>query len=189
MTHPAAPLSTAPVSTVLPNVSEAHPVSQPLAAARDRMIDALGSERRLIDELIGLMRRQRAAVGSDDLQAVEESVYAVQRVLHTLGEARKRRRALNVRFGRSEDLGLRDLEDALGSLFDGRMRDAREELQKAAQTLSGEVAVNRRVLREALAAGDEYVRALLGGATPQPLYTEASAGERQAGTRLLDRQA
>jgi hypothetical protein len=170
-------------------VTEPTTVQSQLVVARDRMIDALGSERRLIDELIGLMRRQRAAVGSDDLQGVEESVYAVQRVLCTLGEARKRRRALNVRFGRGEELSLRDLEDALGALFTPHVREAREELQAAARTLSGEVAINRRVLREALAAGDEYVRALLSAGAPQPLYTATPSAERPAGSRLLDRQA
>jgi hypothetical protein len=153
------------------------------------MIDALGSERRLIDELIALMRRQRAAVGADDLQTVEESVYAMQRVLCTLGEARKRRRALNVRFGRGEDVALGELENVLGSSFTPRVREVREELQLAAQTLSGEVAINRRVLREALAAGDGYVRALLSGGTPQPLYNEAAATDRPAGARLFDRKA
>lgn len=183
--QPVAPLHpTAPT----PNVADARAAS-PLAVARDRMIDALGSELRLIEDLIGLMRRQRAAVGADDLQGVEESVYAVQRVLHTLGEARKRRRALNVRFGRGEDLGLRELEDALGESFTPKVRDAREALQSAAQTLSGEVAVNRRVLREALAAGDAYVRVLLNGAMPQTLYTEAATTERPGGARLIDRQA
>jgi hypothetical protein len=185
--HPAAsvrPLAAPP----MPNVVEVV-VPQQLAIARDRMIDALGSERRLIEELIGLMRRQRAAVGADDLQGVEETVYAMQRVLHTLGEARKRRRALNVRFGQAEDLNLRDLEDALGAGFTPRVHEAREELQNAAQMLSGEVAVNRRVLREALAASDEYVRALFGGDMPQPLYTESAAGDGHAGARLLDRQA
>ena len=187
MTHPAAPSrSTAPTAT--PNVPAPVTVS-PQIAARDRMIDALGSERRLIDELIALMRRQRDAVGADDLQGVEDSVYAVQRVLCTLGEARKRRRALNVRFGHAEDLGLRDLEDALGESFTPLVFEAREELLAAAQVLSGEVAVNRRVLREALAVGDEYVRALLGSGMPQPLYTESAATERPSGARLLDRQA
>jgi hypothetical protein len=157
--------------------------------ARDRMIDALGSERKLIDELIGLMRRQRAAVGADDLQGVEETVYAVQRVLHTLGEARKRRRALNVRFGRGEEMQLRDLEDALGASFTPRVGEVRKELQTAAQTLSGEVAVNRKVLREALTKGDEFVRALLNGGMPQSLYTESATSERPAGPRLIDRQA
>jgi hypothetical protein len=162
---------------------------QQMVVARDRMIDALGSERRLIDELIGLMRRQREAVGADDLQGVEETVYAVQRVLHTLGEARKRRRALNARFGQAEDLSLRDLEDALGPSFTPSVGEAREALQTAARTLSGEVAVNRRLLREALAASDEYVRALLAGGTPQPLYTGTAPGDPRAGARLLDRQA
>jgi hypothetical protein len=186
--HPVAPLHpVAPVPSAA--LGEPFPVSQQLAVARDRMIDALGSERRLIDELISLMRRQRAAVGADDLQGVEESVYAVQRVLCTLGEARKRRRALNVRFGRGEDLGLRDLEDALGPSFTPLVHEAREALQVAARTLSGEVAVNRRVLREALAASDEYVRALLGAGSPQPLYTETASADRPGGARLIDRQA
>jgi hypothetical protein len=188
VTHPAAPSRNA-AHTATPNVPRPFTVSPQLAVARDRMIDALGSERRLIDELIGLMRRQRAAVGADDLQGVEETVYAVQRVLCTLGEARKRRRALNVRFGRAEDIGLRDLEDALGESFTPRVREVREELQAAAQTLSSEVAVNRRVLREALTVGDEHARALLGSGMPQPLYTEAAATERPTGARLIDRQA
>lgn len=188
MTHPAAPLR--PVAaTPTPNVADPSAVPSQLVVARDRMIDALASERRLIDELIGLMRRQRAAVGADDLQGVEETVYAMQRVLCTLGEARKRRRALNVRFGHAEDLNLRDLENALGPSFTPHVHEARKALQQAAQTLSGEVAVNRRVLREALAASDEYVRALLGGGMPQPLYTETAAGEGPSGARLLDRQA
>lgn len=188
MTHPVA--SSRPVApAATPNVAPAGAPPSPLAIARDRIIDALGSERRLIDELIGLMRRQRAAVGADDLQGVEESVYAMQRVLCTLGEARKRRRAINARFGRAEDLNLRELEDALGESFTPRVREVREELQSAAQTLSGEVAVNRRVLREALAVSDEYVRALLGSGMPQPLYTEAAATERPTGARLIDRQA
>lgn len=183
--HPAAPLR--PAVPVLPNVASVVP--RELVVARDRMIDALGSERRLIEELIGLMRRQRAAVSADDLQGVEETVYAMQRVLCTLGEARKRRRALNIRFGRGEDMGLRDLEEALGPSFTPTVHEAREELQKAAQTLSGEVAVNRRVLREALTASNEYVRTLLAGGMPDPLYTEAAATERPSGARLIDRQA
>ena len=188
--QPAAPSRpSAPMPNVVEPLAVPHQPPHQMAVARDRMIDALGTERRLIDELIGLMRRQRAAVGSDDLQGVEETVYAVQRVLCTLGEARKRRRALNVRFGRSENLDLGQLEDALGPSFTPRVREVREELQRAAQMLSGEVAINRRVLREALAAGDEYVRTLLSAGAPQPLYTESAAAERPAGARLLDRQA
>jgi hypothetical protein len=188
VTHPAAPIRPdAPHPTA--SLADPFGASQQFAVTRDRMIDALASEHRLIEELIGLMRRQRAAVGADDLQAVEESVYAMQRVLCTLGEARKRRRALNARVGCAEDLGLHEFESAIGASATPRLREARETLQSAAQTLSTEVAINRRVLREALAASDQYVRALLGGAAPEPLYTETAPGDRPAGARLLDRQA
>jgi hypothetical protein len=136
----------------MPNVAE--PFAARDRVARDRLIDALSSERRLVDDLIALMRRQRVAVAADDLPSLEETVYAVQRVLCTLGEARKRRRALNVRLCQFEGLRLTDLEEALGSWFTPRVREMREALQDAARTLSGEVALNRRVLREALATND-----------------------------------
>ena len=163
------------------------------AATSDGMLDALDSERRLIEELTVIMRRQREAVAGDDLQAVDDSVYAVQRVLFTLGEARKRRRSLNHRVGGNEELALRDLERAFGPRFGPDLRDARERLQLAARTLSDEVAINRRVLREALAAGDDYVRALFGGESGKGLYG-ADAGQvaergSAAGGMLVDRQA
>ena len=163
MIHPAAPLRPTGSVPGTPNVA----VLPQLVVTRDRVIDALGSERRLIDELIGLMRRQRDAVAANDLAGVEESVHAVQRVLHTLGEARTRRRTLNVRFGHAEDITLSALEEALGALCDARFREARDGLQVAARTLSDEVALNRRILREALTAGNEFrVPSALPGAQP-----------------------
>ena len=80
----------------------------------DSLTDALATERRLLDELIGVMRRQRAAVGDDDLQSVDDSVFATHRVLVTLNEARRRRRSLNTLIGQREDLGIHALDDALG---------------------------------------------------------------------------
>jgi hypothetical protein len=52
--------------------------------------DALRGERGLVDDLAGLVRRQREALGTDDLAAVEETVYATHRVLLTLREAQRR---------------------------------------------------------------------------------------------------
>ena len=163
------------------------------AATTDGMLDALDSERRLIEELTAIMRRQREAVSADDLQAVDDSVYAVQRVLFTLGEARKRRRSLNQRIGGNEELALRDLQRAFGARFGPEMREARERLQQAARTLSDEVAINRRMLREALAAGDDYVRTLFGAEAGKGLYGAESGqvAERgsAAGGLLVNRQA
>jgi hypothetical protein len=64
--------------------------SRPPLSPIDALTDALISERRLLEELITVMRRQRSAVGDDDLQSVDDSVFASHRVLVTLNEARQR---------------------------------------------------------------------------------------------------
>ena len=118
--------------------------------------DALTTERRLLDELIAVMRRQRNAVGEDDLQSVDDSVYATHRVLVTLSEARRRRRSLNALIGQREDLGIDALDDALGARMTPALRAARDELHDAARALSGEVELNRRLLRTLLACGGSH---------------------------------
>lgn len=128
----------------------------------DGLVDALNTERRLVEELTAIMLRQRASVAAEDLQGVEDSVFAVQRILFTLGEARKRRRQINVRLGHSEDVGLNALVEGLRGNATDALRLSRTQLQESARTLAREVAANRTILREALAAGDAYVRALTG---------------------------
>src|SRR5215207_5907568 len=107
--YPATPyVSAAPPARRAPGLVP--PLAAHLAAARDAwaaalpapgahapatllaLVDALGSERRLVDELTATMRRQRAAVAVDDLQAVDDSVFATHRLLATLGQARQRRK-------------------------------------------------------------------------------------------------
>lgn len=165
----------------------------PSHAAVDALVDNLLAETRLIDELTALMRRQRAAVAGDDLQAVDDSVYGTQRVLLTLSEARRRRRSLNRLIGNSEELGLRALEEALGSMMTDTVRHARDGLHAAALTLSREVDMNRRVLRDALAAGDEQVRALYGAPEPLRLYVAAGSAaapspDERSGGLLINRR-
>jgi flagellar FlgN protein len=119
----------------------------------ESLIDAFETESRLLDELIAVMRRQRGAVGDDDLQAVDDSVFATHRVLATLSEARSRRQTLNRLLGYREDLAIQSLHEALGSRLSAALGAARDRLSVAARNLSAEVAVNRRLLRAAL-AGD-----------------------------------
>lgn len=160
-------------------------------AAVDALTNAVTTEVRLLEDLIGIMRRQRKAVSSDDLQGVDDSVYATHRVLVTLGEARRRRRSLNQIVGGTEDLPLKGLEHTLGDRMTEELRFAREGLHAAALTLSQEVEVNRQVLREALASGNEYVRAIYRPAEPRLLY--AAEGARTdsdaSGGILLNRRA
>ena len=163
----------------------------PLNMVHDILLDALTSERRLVDELITIMRRQRAAVAADDLQTVDDSVYATHRVLRTLGEARRRRHSLNRYFRECGDLGIRSLEDVLGDRMTTPLRTARDELQEAALTLSREVEVTRHVLREALAAGSSYVRALHDAPEPNFGYAgDAGCGDPESvGGVLAKRKA
>ena len=152
----------------------------PTAALMDALHDALISERKLLDELIAQMRRQRAAVSSDDIQGVDDSTFSTHRVLATLGQARQRRRQINVLLGGSEDCKLSELEEQLGDQFDARLREARQRLQQAADLLAREVGMNRKLLREALSANDQHVRTLVGA--PGTTSTYAMEGSASAAT-------
>lgn len=149
------------------------------------LTDALNSERKLIDELTAAMRAQRTAVASDDLQSVDDSVFAVQRILLTLAEARKRRRTLNARLGQNEDIALRDLLDALGPMATHELKGSRDALQSSAHTLAREVTINRQILKEALAAGDEMVRSLVGASPSSRGYGASGSATRPANAAFI----
>jgi hypothetical protein len=152
------------------------------------LADAISSESRLLDDLARIMQQQRSAVSTDDLQSVDDSVYATHRVLVTLNEARRRRRSLNKLIADNDDLALRQLEEMLGGGLPEPLATARETLRCAAETLAREVDLNRRVLRKALAAGDQYVRTLVGGDIAVP-YPAGQVADRPAGGVLIDRRA
>ncbi len=162
----------------------------PTAAALGAMADALASEARLLRDLALLMERQRQGVATDDIAQVDETVFATQRVLLTLNEARRRRRSLTRLLGGEDDMSLRALDATLGTRMTESLRRSREDLHEAALQLSRQVELNRHVLREALAANDDYVRTLCGvgssgvySADAQPAPTESRGGV------LIDRQA
>ena len=116
----------------------------------DSLAEALATERRLIDELLAVIRRQRAAVADDDLGGIEDSMFATHRLLVTLSEAKCRRRTLNTLLGQPEDVGILALDRVLGARMTPELREQRDGLHQAARTLSREVAVNRELLRDAM---------------------------------------
>jgi len=116
----------------------------------DSLSEALATERRLIDELLAVIRRQRTAVAEDDLRGIEDSMFATHRLLVTLSEAKCRRRTLNTLLGQSEDVGILALDRVLGARMTAELRAERDGLHQAARTLSREVAVNRELLRDAM---------------------------------------
>ncbi|WP_396221514.1 flagellar export chaperone FlgN [Gemmatimonas sp.] len=164
----------------------------PTGALLDALHDALISERKLLDDLIAQMRRQRAAVAADNIEGVDDSTFATHRILATLGQARTRRRQLNILMGGSEDCTLRELEDMLGDQVDPRLRDARVRLTQAADLLTREVGMNRKLLREALTNTDQHVRTLVGApALPTTYATEGATVPNSGAPRgvLVNRTA
>src|SRR5687768_4984007 len=94
----------------------------PGSGALDSLANAVTAEVRLLEDLIGVMRKQRHAVGADDLQGVDDSVFATHRILVTLGEARRQRRSLGQLIAGTDDLGLRALDDLLGERMTDTLR-------------------------------------------------------------------
>ena len=158
----------------------------PGAALLDALHDALVSERRLLDDLIAQMRRQRSAVSADDIQGVDDSTFSTHRILATLGQARTRRKQLNLLLAGTEDCTLRELETLLADVMDARLRDARLRLQQAADLLTREVGMNRKLLREALSSGEQYVRTLV-GAPITPTYATSAPASPAARGVLVNR--
>ena len=155
--------------TMLANETAAY-AGPSIPALLDAMLDALVTERRLLDDLIAQMRRQRSAVGAEDIQGVDDSTFATHRILATLGQARQRRRQLNLLLGGSEECTLTDLEQLIGQQMDSRFSDAKQRLQHAADMLAREVGMNRKLLREAISANDHHVRTLVGGSANASTY-------------------
>lgn len=139
--------------------------STDLGTTLEAMADTLASETRLLTELAGLLRRQRAAVASDDLGKVEETVFSTHRILVTLGEARRRRRSLDqlLRAARQDDPA------------HGPLREAYEALHQTALALSDEVEVSRDVLRHALYTSEEHIRTLRVGSDVKLFYDNSAA--------------
>jgi hypothetical protein len=149
--------------------------SRPDLAAR--FVDAMRSEHRLLVELVGLVHAQRAAVAANDLAALTDASFGMQRVLTTLNEARRHRQAVQALAGESDDRPVHELEAAFERALDPRdpasvqaarrdaWRVARDELRDAALALTREVDVNRRVLHRAQVERDAYARTLVGAAS------------------------
>lgn len=170
------------MSTTLLPQAELAPVHGAIAPALlDALYDALVSERKLLDDLIAQMRRQRSAVGSDDIDGVDDSTFATHRILATLGQARQRRRQLNVLLSGNEDTTLRQVEEMLGARMNGRLSDARQRLQHSADMLAREVGMNRKLLREAISSNEQYVRTLVGSPAHGTTYIN-DAGAKLAPT-------
>ena len=150
----AAPTPAAPAALTTPAVIAA-------------LLEALRTEQRLVDDLAATMRRQRTAVGGDDLETVDDTVFATHRLLATLGQARLRRRQLGRLVAGNDDVPIRRLREHAASAAATEpgadaLRTACDAVLAGATALAREVDLNRRLLRDALAGGEAHARTLRG---------------------------
>ena len=125
---------------------------------------ALLQEQRLIEELRQALLRQRAGMASGDPELIEVSVHAIARTLLTLQEARRRRTSLLAAVMVGPGVALSDLESFVGVL-PAPLLAAREAVGRAAEATAQDVAINQRVLGQALEAGDAFLQQLFSSAT------------------------
>jgi hypothetical protein len=138
----------------------------------DELTSALAHELRVIDDLRQALMRQRVAVASDDLDAIESSVHAIGRTPLTLEEAGRRRGSLVALIAGNSATVLTDLEAHLGFSVPDDFVAMREEVRRAAEATSRELAMNQTILRRALEAGDAFLQQLFSStADPMPAYT------------------
>lgn len=139
------------------------------------LTDTMTTERHLLEDLITVLDNQKTGVASNDISAVDESVYAAQRIFLTLRQARRHRRGLlNALMGQKE-VTLADMDSALGSGMTASLTEARDDLKAAARQLTRQLEVNRRVIQEATANGDRLIRAVYG--VPERASTYAREGD------------
>ncbi len=117
------------------------------------LLDALQSERRLLEAAAGVLVRQRGALLASAADEIRDCTYAAQRVLLTLGEARKWRRVIAERLG-AADLPVPCLPDRLALPPDDEVTVAVREAEDAARRLADDVTENRRTLRLVVASAE-----------------------------------
>ena len=151
---------------------------------------ALDGEAKLLNDLLVVLERQRDAVAADDLEQVDATVFDAQRILLSLGQARRRRRALLGLAAGNEGLPLGELHRLLGDAMDPELASAIDRVTGVADRVQRQMSLNRQILSGAIRAGDELLRALGTGGKKPAAYshpTEAPA-PGPAGGLLLNRQ-
>jgi hypothetical protein len=114
-------------------------------------MDAYRSEQRLLEDLARLLLQQRAALASEDHEALDDATFGIQRVMQSLTEAGRRPRLITSQFRGAGDDSPVDLVEALGLPATSELLAARDELRVTARLLEDELRINRSLLEGALA--------------------------------------
>ena len=142
---------------------------------------ALGDERKLLDDLLRALERQRGAVADNDIDSIEKGVADVHRILLTLGEALTRRRRVVALVTGSEETPLSELAPYLKEsreAVDTMVKD----ISAVARTVARELVTTRALLQTAIAEGDAYLQTLAGSELEGSVYqrSEGDSGRRHS---------
>jgi hypothetical protein len=129
---------------------------------------ALVQEQGFIEELRQALLRQRAGMATGDPDLIDGSVYAIARMLLTLEEARRRRASLATAVVGRPDVALFDLESFVG-ILPVPLLAAREAVHRAAEVTAQDLAINQRMVCQALEAGDAFLQQLFSSASDNPM--------------------
>jgi hypothetical protein len=170
-------------SALTPRIDPSHRTVQALE-------DTLRSETRILRDLLHVLHRQRTAVAATDVDAINDNIFAMHRVLLTLAEARRCRQQLVEWFGASPGLARRSHEERsleFGPWATPPIQDLRDELRLLAATVAREVETNRQILRGIIAAGEELIRVLAGAGVGLPDTSTAPGAPNGSEGALINR--
>ena len=163
------------------------------ALAPGHLVRALRDEHAVLEDLVSTLERQRSAVARDDIDAVNDSVFAAHRLLGAYREARTRRRSVVIVACGGGEGSVDDLSHARGAPFSEAERTASEDLRSAARRLVAAVDQNRKLLQAAMSSGDAFFRLLTGAGPATQAYpssnrsaASASVAAAAVGPRLMD---
>jgi hypothetical protein len=126
---------------------------------------ALMQEQRLIEELRQALLRQRAGMATDDRDLIDETAYAIARMLLTLEEARRRRALLTAALMGRSRVALSELESCVGVQPAAQLR-ARRGGRRVAEATAHDLAINQSVACRAREAGDAFLQELFSSDPP-----------------------
>jgi hypothetical protein len=172
-------------------LSHAEPDTRPdtMHARLVELGHALERETEIVDELRGVLIRQRQAVATTQADAVNVTVDAIGRILLTLEEARRRRATMTQSLTGDAATRLDRLEAALSMALPASVADSRRRLRESAASVAREVAINRDVLRRAVESGEAFLQALFSATgLATPVYGTGEKDESPSGM-LLNRRA
>ncbi|MFN0097805.1 MAG: flagellar export chaperone FlgN [Gemmatimonadaceae bacterium] len=152
-----------------------------------QLVRALRDEHNVLEDLVATLDRQRKAVATDNIDAVNDSVFVAHRLLGAYREARSRRRSAIILACGGGEGSVEDLPRALGVRMTDDERHASDALRDAARRLVDAVDLNRRLLHAAMSNGDSFLKVLTGAAQQMPqAYPAGNRPALPVGRRLVD---